>query len=165
MTILAYGLVLTLGHFFHFNKRKDLDGYGPLALIIIVVIFGPLLETLIFQALPIGVFRAIRRPALWQFLASVTLFGAVHFLIGVPTGLSAGLIGGSYFAFTYLKFREASFVKAVCVTAALHGAYNLVAVVLMLVSKEVPAVNRPNQALVPTTTSVTAPAGQEPRQP
>jgi hypothetical protein len=147
MTILSYGLIVPITHFVHFNKRKDLDGYSPLALIIMAVILGPLLETLIFQALPIGVLRAKRRTTQWQFSVSVTLFGAPHFLIGVPTGLSAGLIGGSYFAFTYLKFREASFLKAVCVTTALHGAYNLVGVVLMLVSKEVPTVNRPNQAL------------------
>lgn len=151
--MLSYGVSMAVVKLGDFPPRTDLDQYGPVGLVVTVVIFGPIIETLLFQALPTGIGRALKWRRRWQFLVTMLPFAAVHFLIGLPTGMSAGLVGGSYFAFTYLKFRDASFAKAVAATSLVHGCYNLVAVALILASGGGHKRNAPTP-VVPSTKTV-----------
>jgi hypothetical protein len=57
-------------------------------------------ETLIFQALPIFIVRMLKGSIRFQILVSTLLFSAAHFPEGIATGLSAGVSGGLYFAFS-----------------------------------------------------------------
>ena len=85
------------------------------------------METLVCQMLPIELARSAQAPKTWQLLSSVALFAGFHFYyVGIPTGITAGLICGFYFAFAYIRNRELSVVRAFLTTAAIHSGINLI---------------------------------------
>jgi O-antigen/teichoic acid export membrane protein len=103
---------------------------------LVVVLIGPVVETLLFQALPIFVARKFNAPFVWQIIISMVIFASLHFLEGIPTGIAAGLVGGFYFAFTYAHWREKSRWTAFWVTAISHAFNNAVAFVLLALGGE-----------------------------
>ncbi|NIP25918.1 MAG: CPBP family intramembrane metalloprotease [Phycisphaerae bacterium] len=103
---------------------------------LIVVLIGPVVETLLFQALPIFVARKFNAPFVWQIVISMVIFTSLHFLEGIPTGIAAGLVGGFYFAFTYAHWREKSRWTAFWVTAISHAFNNAIAFALLALSGE-----------------------------
>jgi hypothetical protein len=60
------------------------------------------------------------------------LFAAAHFTEGLAVGVGAGLVGGFYFAFTYVHRRERSRWTALWTTAVCHGIHNAIAILLLL---------------------------------
>jgi hypothetical protein len=92
---------------------------------------APVLETLIFQMLPVLVARACGASRRVQIAASMLLFAVPHFVASPLTGLTAGLIGGFYFAFTFTHWQRRSLGSAFGMTFAQHTLYNA-AVVLVV---------------------------------
>jgi hypothetical protein len=56
-----------------------------------------------------------------------------HFGAASVTGLSAGLVGGFYFAFTYTAWRRQSALRAYAMTTAHHALYNLLIALTVIV--------------------------------
>jgi uncharacterized membrane protein len=103
------------------------------ALFLVAVLIAPVLETMLAQALPIFVVRKFGGSFRVQIIISAVLFAACHFSEGVVTGISAGVIGGFYFGFTYAHWREKSRWASFWVTAASHAIHNGIAVGLLAV--------------------------------
>ena len=102
--------------------------------IIGVLVVAPVLETLLLQSLPIEVARRFRGRRWVQLAAGAVPFAALHFIGGIASGLAAGVVGGLFFAYTYLEGRERSWATATVATAVVHFLHNLVILPLMLIS-------------------------------
>ena len=105
----------------------------PLMMIVSVVFLAPILETLLFQTVPIEFFRLLNRPLIVQFLAGMMPFAGVHFLGGVVAGIAAGVVGGIFFCYTYLECRSTSWWRSTWVTAVTHGLHNVIVLPVLLV--------------------------------
>ena len=105
-------------------------------LLLVGVVIAPILETLLFQALPVWIARLFGAGFATQVVVSVIPFCVVHALEGIATGLAAGLVGGFYFAFTYVHWRARSRWTAFWTTALSHAIHNGIAFVLLLASGE-----------------------------
>jgi hypothetical protein len=88
------------------------------------VVVAPVLETLLFQVLLIGVARWCRLSFGWQVTWSTVVFSAVHFLEGLGTGVCAGMVGGFYLAFTCAHWWDRSGWTAFWTTALSHSLRN-----------------------------------------
>jgi hypothetical protein len=115
------------------NKREFLD-YSMGSVFIMLVLAAPPLETLVFQAFPIFIVRLLKGSLPIQILTSTILFAACHFPEGVAVGISAGGIGGFYFAFAYAHWRRTSRWQALWIATAAHGIHNLIAFCLLVVA-------------------------------
>ncbi len=105
---------------------------NPIAVIISVIIIAPIAETLFLQTLPIELSKRFSRPVTFQFFSGMIPFALLHFFAGIHAGIAAGVVGGVYFSYTYLEFRDESWLKAtkmVCITHCLH---NVIVTPLML---------------------------------
>jgi hypothetical protein len=74
------------------QSRALLDLSYP-SFFLIGVVIAPIVETLLFQALPVAVMRLFKTGFPWQVFAATVLFGAAHFTEGLAVGVGAGLIG------------------------------------------------------------------------
>lgn len=95
---------------------------------------APVYETLFFQALPIFIAAKFNVPFAFQIIASMAIFGGLHFLDGILAGIAAGLVGGFYFAFTYAHWCQKSHWTAFWVTALSHALQNAAAFTLLAIS-------------------------------
>jgi hypothetical protein len=93
-------------------------------LLLLGVVIAPVLETLIFQALPIWIARRCHASFSVQVTASLIPFFLAHVIEGIGTGIAAGLVGGFYFAFTYAHWREQGRWTAFWTTAVSHSIHN-----------------------------------------
>ncbi len=131
-TLFAYIVGNLLQGLFHFRTRTDLDHYGPMALVTLTVIAGPIVETVIFQCLPLEFAESLKFRRFWQFALSIVPFAIGHLFAGIPTSVSAGVIGGFYFAFTYSRWKRESLFVGLVMTILLHSSFNLVGALAML---------------------------------
>ena len=90
-----------------------------------IIIFGPIIETLLLQALPVFLARLLGLKFYGQLLFSIIPFAALHFTRSLSAGIGAGIIGGFYSAFTYVHWQSKSTWTAFWVTAFSHALYNL----------------------------------------
>ncbi len=111
------------------------DKYGPLQYGVMAVGLAPLLETLLLQAAPVALGRRCGLGFPGQVFLSAALFMGTHFFEGMQSGITAGLLGGFYLAFTYVHWREASLRTAFWMTVGLHAAHNLASMLLRLASE------------------------------
>jgi len=102
---------------------------------VFAVCVAPWFETLLLQSLPIGIARLCGAGSGVQALSSIVPFFLLHAIEGVTAGLAAGMIGGLYFAFTYIRWRRVGWWSAFWVTTVSHGIRNLLAVFAMLASR------------------------------
>lgn len=116
----------------------DILGSPPRDIKIDVVVFvflgiviAPIIETLVLQALPIWIARLCKLSFTTQVCISATLFALMHIPEGIATFISAGIIGGFYFAFAYAHWREKGRWVAFWVTAGAHAIHNF-PIILML---------------------------------
>jgi len=96
------------------------------------IFIAPLLETWLCQTLPVGAARLCGGGRRMQMAAAIVLFALPHFLVGLGTGLAAGIVGGFYYAFTYTHWRRHSLGRAYWMTAAQHTLHNLAVVVILI---------------------------------
>jgi hypothetical protein len=106
-------------------------------LLFVGVIVAPLLETLIFQAFPIWIARLCKARLSIQVVVSVVPFFLAHAIEGIGAGIAAGLIGGFYFAFTYVHWREYRRWTAFWITAVSHAIHNGILIPLALAFGEI----------------------------
>ena len=92
---------------------------------------APLFETLLFQAVPIGILNALDASFGTQAVVSAFLFAAAHFTNSTMSGVAAGIPGGFYLAFTYAFWLQDSFVSAFWITALSHSLQNLLPALLI----------------------------------
>ena len=88
------------------------------------VVCSPIIETLVFQAFPVWIARICKARFSVQILASAIPFAIDHALIGIQSGIAAGLVGGFYFAFTYVHWRKKGRWTPFWVTAVSHAIFN-----------------------------------------
>ena len=129
--LLAYIVGNIVQFIFPAGPRSDLAKMTLVGLLGLVLIVGPLFETLVFQCLPLEFTSTLRVRRSLRFLFSVVPFALAHHFAGMPTLLAAGIVGGFYFAFTYERWRKESLVVAVAMTFLLHSSFNLVGVLGM----------------------------------
>jgi hypothetical protein len=95
-----------------------------------IVIWAPILETLLCQALPIEMMRAAERRYRSRLrepiIVSMVFFTIGHFGADIATIVVGGIVGGFYLAFTYAHWRSRSVAIALLATAICHAAWNLV---------------------------------------
>lgn len=125
--------LVMLGAGFDTPEREFLDLPMPVVFVMLLMIAPPL-ETLVFQAFPIFVVRRLEGSIRSQILVSTVLFSAAHFPEGIATGVSAGIIGGLYFAFAYAHWRSRSRWQALWITTVCHAIHNGIAFLLLLIS-------------------------------
>jgi hypothetical protein len=115
------------------GAERDFMKWPLLKALFVILIFAPLVETLILQMIPIGLARLFRARFKTQVLVSLIPFALLHFVEGIAVGISAGVIGGFYLAFTYAHWLEKSVWIAIWTTVLSHFMKNsVVAVVLVL---------------------------------
>ncbi len=102
------------------NKQPDIHPTLP-----DYVFLAPTLETMIFQAIPIGLLSWIGASFGTQVAASAALFALAHYTNSIGSGLAAGNIGGVYFGYTYAYWLQFSFRKAFWITALSHSLGNI----------------------------------------
>jgi len=114
------------------GEDREFADWGIGELFLIVVLIAPAIETMLLQALPIFVVRKFGGSFRVQIIISTVIFAACHFPEGAAVGISAGVIGGFYFGFTYAHWREKSRWASFWVTATSHAIHNGIAVGLLV---------------------------------
>jgi hypothetical protein len=90
-----------------------------------IIIIGPIVETVMLQAIPVLIARVLGLKFFGQLLFSILPFAILHFTRSIGAGIGAGLIGGFYSAFTFIHWQSKSTWQAFWVTAFSHCLYNL----------------------------------------
>lgn len=98
----------------------------PIFAIVAILLFAPVIETLVLQGAMIEPLRLFRRSRLVQFIAGAVPFAALHFFDGIHAGVAAGVVGGIYFSHTYLECRARSWWAATKFTTMTHFLHNLI---------------------------------------
>ncbi len=122
VSLLLTGLIHLL---FQPETRTNLSALSASAFLWLVIIVGPVVETVALQVAPVFLARRLGLSFFGQILFSVIPFALLHFTRSIGTGIGAGIIGGFYSAFTYVHWRQKSLWKAYWVTALSHGLHNL----------------------------------------
>ena len=102
-------------------------------LFILLVISAPLIETLIFQTIPISIIKWFKISFSIQIFISFLLFAVAHFFVGWQVGISAGIIAGFYLAFTYAHWINKSHLTAFWTTALSHSIRNFIAFIFIII--------------------------------
>ncbi len=131
-TLVSLAIAALLSVVVQTPKREFLDWPMP-AVFVLLVLIAPPVETLVFQAFPIFIVRTLKGSMGLQILVSTLVFAAAHFPEGITTGVSAGVIGGLYFAFAYAHWRATSRWQSFWITAGCHVIHNLIAFILLAV--------------------------------
>ena len=130
--LLAYIVGIAAQTVFPAGPRSDLATMPLIGLLALVLVVGPLWETIVFQCLSLELTKALRVRRTIRVAFSVVPFALLHRFAGIPAVVSAGIVGGFYFAFTYERWRTESLIVAVGMTFLLHSSYNLVGVLGLL---------------------------------
>ncbi len=134
-TLLSFAVVIVLSMFVK-EQPRELIEWSAALLIASAVVAAPIIETLVFQVIPISIARALRVPLKVQILISATLFALPHFLEGLGVGIGAGVIGGLYFAWAYAHWARKSFWTALWVTMVVHFLRNAISVSMLLAGRD-----------------------------
>jgi hypothetical protein len=96
------------------------------------IFVGPIIETLLFQAIPIKILWRLTKSKKICLIGSILLFAVVHIFQGWLNGFPSGVIGGFYYAFSYFIWRERNVKYAFLITAGIHMIYNLSIIIIMI---------------------------------
>ena len=133
--LLSFAVVIVLSMFVQ-EQPRELIEWSAVQLIAYAVVAAPVIETLVFQVIPISIARALRVPLKVQILISGGLFALPHFVEGVGVGIGAGVIGGLYFAWAYAHWARKSFWTALWVTMVAHFLRNAISVSMLLAGRD-----------------------------
>jgi hypothetical protein len=117
------------------EETREMVEWPAGKIIAAAILFAPLFETLLLQALPISIARALKAKIHTQIIISTLIFALLHFPEGIAVGIGAGVIGGWYFAFAYARWARRSFWTALWVTTVAHLIRNVIAVSMMLLTR------------------------------
>jgi hypothetical protein len=112
--------------------EREFPDWSMGAMFVMIVLFAPVFETLLMQALPIYIARKLRTSFRTQVIIATTVFALCHLAEGVAAIIAAGIIGGFYFSFAYAHWRSLSRWQAFWVTAGSHAIHNSIAFLAML---------------------------------
>ena len=132
--IVAIPILLILGNLIDIPNRP-LSHWSMTKRFWWTVIIGPVIETILFQALPISIARLLRVTFKWQVVTSMILFASAHFTSGIGVGIAAGVVGGFYFAFTYAHWANYSKITALWVTTVSHAFRNAISLLIVTLIK------------------------------
>jgi hypothetical protein len=134
------GTIVSLGAAFVLDlfelAEREIDLAFPLFMFAGVIV-APVFETLLFQALPVWIARKCKATFSIQVVAALLLFFAAHAIEGFGTAIAAGLVGGFYFAFTYVHWREQKRWTAFWTTALSHAIHNGIVIPLAFILAEI----------------------------
>ena len=123
-----------LGFFVKEPPREMMD-WPVMKLVVVTILFAPVIETLLLQAIPISLARVFKAGIKIQIAISTVIFAALHFPEGIGVGIGAGVIGGLYFAYAYAHWAKKSFWTAMWVTIVAHLIRNAVAISILIVCR------------------------------
>jgi hypothetical protein len=132
-TVVSLLVAILLVSIFGEGTRREFLNLSIVTSFFLLLIIAPPIETLLFQALPIFFVRLLKGSIRTQVLISTILFAAGHFPEGLVTSISAGIIGGLYFGFTYAHWRLKSIWQSFWITTVCHGIHNGIAFVLLAI--------------------------------
>ncbi len=112
--------------------EREFPDWSVGAMFVMIVLFAPVFETLLLQALPIYIARKLHASFSTQVIIATTVFALCHLAEGVAAFVAAGIIGGFYFSFAYAHWRSQSRWQAFWVTAGGHAIHNSIAFIAML---------------------------------
>jgi len=113
--------------------EREFPDWSMGGIFIAIVLVAPPFETLLMQAFPIFIARKLKASFRTQVITATAVFAACHLAEGFAALISAGVIGGFYFSFTYAHWRAKSRWQAFWVTAGSHAIHNAIAFVLILI--------------------------------
>ena len=96
------------------------------------LLVAPILETFLFQFVPVMLTRSFGVPWGLQWIASVGAFTIGHAMLGWEAMLTAGLLVGSILGATFVLWSTDSLRKGFWMTAAVHAISNLVVAALIV---------------------------------
>lgn len=114
-------------------KTQLLETNGTEAAMLIVVIFGPVVETLIGQVLPLFLGFLGNRPRWERILWSAVWFAILHIPNG-PAHMVQTFFLGWVFGATFLFGWDQSFLKAYRMTTIVHALHNIIVFMLFLLA-------------------------------
>jgi len=104
-----------------FKRMSDVGTY----LAFLLIVFFPLMETLLYQGLPAWIGQCYARKRLWRWAIVVVPFGLAHYRPEAVGGsLFFGFGAGIIFGYIYLQHMTRSHARAILMTWALHAAIN-----------------------------------------
>lgn len=132
--LLASFLVLFNVHIEHLIGTDDVNttsvSLGELHWFFGLIVFGfitPFIETITSQYIPIIFVSFITDRKLIMILFSTLIFSIFHFSLPILSILLISLSGVVY-AWTLIRFKSESHIKAILVTTVIHSLYNLIAI-------------------------------------
>ena len=97
------------------------------SLYLVALFLSPLIETVLFQSLPVLIISKFRTSEVLLLLAVVLPFSIAHFMLAAPfPSLVNGLIGGFSLGVCYIVFMQDSHRRAFFITAVVHSAHNAI---------------------------------------
>ena len=114
----------------HFPPSTSFIRYDIPKFLLVALIAGPVAELVLWQWLPVMIARRLGVRFWYQVLISWIIFFVPHFGNGVRNAIGAGLFGGFYTTFTYVRWREKSLWTACYMTYAMHAFGNAIAIAI-----------------------------------
>lgn len=112
-------------------EDHPLEREDPFTILLASLVFAPIFETLLLQALPIMIARKCRAGLGMQVLVSGVPFAALHFF-DLWVGIVAGIPGGLYLGVAYAHWRRKSLWTALWITTVSHGLRNVLPAIAMI---------------------------------
>lgn len=106
------------------DGTSQFDEYSFLSAIILMCIVMPFFESIFFQGIPILTLSYLTQKRFIYIFISSLIFTAVHSTVYISfifILFSAGIV----FAWCFINYYKKSFWKAIMITTAVHGLYNL----------------------------------------
>ncbi len=117
--------------FFLRAPERDLSGISYETIALLAIVFAPVFETLILQALPLLIARKLKASFGAQVALGTGIFALAHCAEGIATVLAAGIVCGFYFCFTYAFWQRKGHWPAFLATAGSHAVHNAISVAMM----------------------------------
>lgn len=121
--ILGGSLGYLVSFFPELSRYPEID-LPPIVFCLLLIIAAPVIETFLFQSIPISFLRKRNVSINYQIIVSTLLFSSVHIQEYYLTGAVSGIIGGFYLSFSYAIWRKNQPKLAYLMTAAIHMTYN-----------------------------------------
>jgi hypothetical protein len=137
-----YGWILrlkfwfALDYLFKVPPRSDINISHISLVFIVVIAIGSIAETVVAQLLPFKLLTVFGiRDKRLIYISMVIAFATLHVSSGIGSVVVAGIIGGMFLAFAYLRWSEVSLWKAFFAALCCHFIYDSVLTLIIVVAK------------------------------